>query len=42
MNISSYDLCYTVIKKRNEKEYLSDEFWRWFNDNIKRNHYTGK
>ena len=47
MNISYYDLYYTVIKKRDDNEIVNDEFenndndYISFNDFITPNHYIG-
>ena len=43
MNTNCYDLCYTVVKKRDEKEIVDNQFesdYNSFND-IVPNHYIG-
>ena len=44
MNNNHYDLFYTVIKNRDEKEVVNDEYendYINFNDIISPNHYNG-
>ena len=45
MNINYYDLCYTVIKNRDDKEIVNDAHeneYNNFNDFISPNQYIGR